>query len=92
MDILDFINSYDTQIKDFEIVCDRASFKDNVIIMGAPLLLNQCVFDSMYIYPNKRMIVVHLTFNEYNIKNTKYVFNYKKRTEGGTEFMILTRI
>lgn len=88
MDIIDYIHTYDLQIGDREVICNVAKFNDKVIIVNANFMLKECSFDNMKIYPHRRILIATLTRNDYNIKNTKYVFEYK--TQG--VHMILTRV
>lgn len=89
MDIIDYIHTYDLEIGEREVICNIAKFDENVIISNAPQLLKECTFDCMRIYPHKRLIIATLTQNEYNIRNDKYVFEYKPF---GGKRMLLLRI
>ena len=88
MDIIDYIHTYDLQIGEREVICNVAKFDEKVIIVNANYLIKECTFDSMRIYPHKRLIIATLTHNEFNIYNTRYVFEYGVRGS----HMILTRI
>ena len=88
MDIIDYIHTYDLQIGEREVICNVAKFDERIIIVNANQLLKECYFDSIRIYPHRRTMIATLTHNEYNIYNTKYIFEYGMR---GTH-MVLTRI
>lgn len=89
MDIIDYIHTYDLEIGEREVICNVAKFdKERVIISNANLYLKECTFDSIRIYPHKRLLIATLTHNEHGVKNTKYVFEYK--TFG--KRILLTRI
>lgn len=88
MDIIDYIHTYDLEIGEREVICNIAKFDDNIVMSNANQLLKECTFDSMRIYPHRRLLIATLTHNEYNLSNVKYVFEYKPFGKR----MLLTRI
>jgi len=88
MDILDYIQAYDMEIGERQVMCNMAKFADNVIISNANPILKECMFNSMRVLPHKRILIATLTHNDYNLYNTKYTFMYKKMSDN----MLLIRI